>query len=75
MRGNSLETLSQLNTPKLQRLYAASNQIKSLSGLDKLAQLAMMHLRGNQIATLDDINCPKLTYLNLRYLIMSKLKG
>ena len=68
VRGNSLETFPKLHTPKLQRLYAAANQIKSLTGLDKLAQLSMMHLRGNQIETLDEINCPKLTYLNLRYL-------
>jgi Leucine-rich repeat (LRR) protein len=67
IRGNLIETLSQLNTPKLQRLYAAANQIKSLTDLDKLAEISMMHVRGNQIETLDVIRCPKLTYLNLRY--------
>lgn len=71
VRGNSLERLSQLNTPKLQRLYAAANQIKYLSGLEKLSQLNMMHVRGNQIENLDQIHCPKLTYLNLRYVFIN----
>ena len=69
IRGNSIESLSQLNTPKLQRLYAAANQIKSLDELDKLGQLTMMHVRGNMIERLDSVKCPKLVYLNLRYFV------
>jgi len=67
-RANRLEQIGHLNTPKLQRLYLAANNIKTVSGLENKHFLTILHLRGNSIETLDGFtnDLKKLTYLNLR---------
>ena len=67
-RGNRLESIGQINSPKLQRLYLGANQIKTLSGIENKAHLTLLHLRGNFVEKLDGFGAEmkKLTYLNLR---------
>lgn len=69
-RLNRLENTGLIQSPKLQRLYLASNQITSITGLENKPHLSLIHLRSNQIESLDGLNADlkKLTYLNLRYL-------
>ncbi len=69
VRGNKLESLGHIPAPKLTRLYAAANQIKSFSGLENKPQLNVLHLRGNVFESLDGLSSDlkNLTYLNLRY--------
>ncbi|RKP03245.1 hypothetical protein CXG81DRAFT_3667, partial [Caulochytrium protostelioides] len=67
IRGNRFSSLAGLAAPKLEKLYAAKNELESLSDLGAAPHLTVLHLRENAITSLAGLeNAPKLARLNLR---------
>lgn len=77
LRYNAIRELPlTMDFPKLDSLYLAGNKIKSLVGIEMLANLRLLHVRNNPIKYLNGFvpELAKLQYLNMRNCKVTTLK-